>query len=453
MDYKLLFENVKLHRLFLIVAIPSIISMVVSGLYQVIDGIFVGRFLGAQAFAAINLVMPLVIINFSVAELIGVGSSVPIAIKLGEKDYKTANTIFTSACILIVLSGFVLGGTFFIFTESILRLMGADETMISLGAQYFKVYALAAPFNLIMFAVDNYLRICGKIKYSMFTNIAVSVMIMIVEFLMLGVFGWGIWAAALASCLGMGIGTLICFIPFLTGKTQLHFVKPQLTRKIVGTIFTNGFPSFFSNVSGRVASILINVYLIRLGGAAAVATYGVLMYVDGIVNQVLYGLCDSLQPAVGYNYGAGNHERVKKIVSMYFGVCALISFVLMGLFVFGREALATLFIRTEDQAIIELTVHAMMLFTASFAFRWLSLAAQCYFTAVSQYTYATVIATATAFAFPILFLLTLVGPLGLNAIWLNMPLSALTAAVLSVVLLLVSGKKQEAARWADCQDA
>ena len=208
-------------------------------------------------------------------------------------------------------------------------MMGVDETMIRLGTQYFRVYALTSPFNLIMFAVANYLRICGKIKYSMFANIAVSLMIIIIEFLMIGVMGWGIWAAALASCLGMGIGTLICFIPFLTGKTQLHFVKPHITREIVKTICTNGFPSFFSNISGRIAAIVINIYLIRLGGATAVATYGVLMYIDGIVNQILSGLCDSLQPAVGYNYGAGNHDRVKKIVRMYFGVCAIISFMMV----------------------------------------------------------------------------------------------------------------------------
>lgn len=435
MDYKALYEKVVPYRLFLIVGIPSIISMVVSSLYQLIDGIFVGQFLGAEAFAAINLVMPLVIINFSIAELIGVGSSVPIAIKLGENDIHTANNVFTSACILIVASGFVLGGLFFIFAEDFLRMMGANETMVQLGAQYLRIYALASPFNLIMFAVDNYLRICGKIKYSMFANIAVSVMIIIVEFLMIAVMHWGIWAAALASCLGMIMGAVICFIPFLTGKTQLYFIRPHISRQILGTILTNGFPSFFSNISGRVASIVINIYLLRLGGAGAVATYGVLMYADGIIMQVLYGLCDSLQPAVGYNFGAGNHDRVRKIVRMYYGICAVISIMMIGVLIFGRETLAGMFISVQDQAVIEMTAQALLIFSSAYLFRWVSLATQCYFTATSQYTYATLISTAMAFVFPISFLFMLTGSFGLEAIWINIPLSALASAVLSFILL------------------
>lgn len=446
MNYQTLYEKVAPHRLFVMVAIPSIISMVVSCLYQIVDGVFVGQALGAQAFAAMNLVMPLVIINFSMAELIGVGSSVPIAIRLGAKDEKTANNIFTVACLMIVGSGFMLGGMFFVFAEDFLRLMGADDTMVTLGAQYLRVYALASPFNLIMFAVDNYLRICGKIKYSMFVNLFVSVLIIMIEFVMLMVLHWGIWAAALASCLGMIIGTIICFIPFLSGKMPLHFVRPHITRELLGTIFANGFPSFFSNISGRITSIVINIYLLRLGGAGAVAAYGVLMYADGIIQQILYGLCDSLQPAVGYNYGAKNHQRVKAIVRMYFGICGGISLVMTSLLILGRENLALMFLGAGDAAIVTMTAQAMLLFATAYLFRWISLATQCYLTAIGRYANATIISMAMAFVFPVFFLLTLTGHLGLTSIWLNIPLSALAAAVLSAVLIRWSGRQSEMVR-------
>lgn len=445
MNYQTLYEKVAPHRLLLMVAIPSMISMVVSCLYQIVDGVFVGQALGAQAFAAMNLVMPLVIINFSVAELIGVGSSVPIAIRLGEKDEKTANNIFTVACLLIVGSGFILGGMFFVFADDFLRLMGANEIMVSLGAQFLRIFALASPFTLIMFAVDNYLRICGKVKFSMFVNILVSVLIIIFDFFMIVIFHWGVWAAALASCLGMFIGTVICFIPFLTGKTPLHFVRPHITRELLGTIFANGFPSFFSNISGRITSIVINIYLLQLGGAGAVAAYGVLMYADGIIQQILYGLCDSLQPAVGYNYGAKNHQRVKAIVRMYFGICGGISLAMTALLILGRENLALMFLGTGDAAIVTMTAQAMLLFASAYLFRWISLATQCYLTAIGRYANATIISTAMAFAFPVFFLLALTGHLGLTSIWLNIPLSALAAAVLSVVLLRRSGRQSETA--------
>ncbi|MEY8353424.1 MATE family efflux transporter [Lachnospiraceae bacterium 54-53] len=172
MDYKVLYEKTPPTRLFAAVAVPGIISMLVSSLYQVIDGAFVGQILGSEAFAALNLVMPLVIINFSIADLLGVGSAVPIAIKLVKKDEKGASNIFSGACLMIIGAGAVLGAIMFIFAEDFVRLMGAGEELVSIASQYLRVYALCSPVTTIIFAVDNYLRICGKVRYSMMVIIS-----------------------------------------------------------------------------------------------------------------------------------------------------------------------------------------------------------------------------------------------------------------------------------------
>lgn len=435
MDYQVLFEKTSPKRLFAIVAIPSIISMLVSSLYQIIDGIFVGQLLGSEALAAVNLVMPLVIINFSFAELIGVGSSVPIAIKLGEKNLESANNYFSFSCVVIIAAGLLLGGFFFLFAEEFLQLMGADRQMIKLGSEYLQVYAIASPFVTIMFAVDNYLRICGKIKYSMLVNISMSVEIVIIEFFFLYVMRWGVWAAALASCLGMCISTFICFIPFLCGKTQLRFVKPKLSWTMLRTIISNGIPSFLNNISGRLTSILINVFLLRYGGVAAVAAYGILMYIDGIIEQILYGLCDSLQPAIGYNYGSKNHDRVKAIVRIDYSVCAVLSFIITAIIIIGREKIVLLFVNLADTVVIDMTVHAILLFSMAYLVRWFSLATQSYMSAVGKFSYAMIISLAITFVFPIIFLFALTGSFGLDAIWANLSLSAFAAAILSVILL------------------
>ena len=188
--------------------------MLASALYQTMDGVFVGRFLGETAFAALNLAMPFVIINFALADLIGVGSAVPISVCLGRKQEREAHNIFTCACLMIVGAGVLIGGALFASAPLLIRLMGAEGEFAALAVQYLRVYALCSPVTTIIFAVDNYLRICGYIRGSMFLNILMSVLSAVLEFLFLGVFRWGIWAAALATCSGMLICAVIAFIPF-----------------------------------------------------------------------------------------------------------------------------------------------------------------------------------------------------------------------------------------------
>jgi putative MATE family efflux protein len=441
MDYKTLYEKTSPNKLFTIVAIPGVISMLVSSLYQVIDGAFVGQILGTNAFAALNLVMPIVIINFAIADLIGVGSAVPIAIKLGEKDEKAASNIFSNTCLMIIGSAAVLGAILFLFADNFVRLMGADEQLVTLAAQYLRVYSVCAPFTTIIFAVDNYLRICGKIQYSMIVNILMSVISALLEFLFLFVFGFGIWGAALATCLGMFICAIIAFLPFFRAKTQLRFTKPKFDRKILGTILTNGAPSFFNNIAGRITSIIINIFLLRLGGAVAVSTYGVLMYADGIVQPMLYGLCDSMQPAVGYNYGAKNFSRIAAIERRCFGISGVLSVVMVGVMLFAKEPIVNIFVKAEDTAVIVMSVHALSFFAFAYLTRWISFATQSYMSAIGKAGYATVIALCMASVFPVLLIFSL-GFLGLDGLWLNMPITCLLAAILAATLMIVHFRKE-----------
>lgn len=442
MEYKTLYEHTSIRRLIIIVALPSAVGMLVSSLYQILDGAFVGHILGAEAFAAINLVMPLVIINFSLADLVGVGSSVPIAHRLGQKDEKTASNIFSSACLLIVLCGVLIGGALYFWAESILRLMGASDSLVKSSVEYLRVYALSAPVTTIVFAVDNYLRICGKVHFSMAINILMSIICIGLEFLFLFILRMGVGGAALGTCLGMFVCALVAFWPFWRGKTPLKFTRPIMDKKLLRDIFANGLPSFLNNLAGRVPSIVINIFLLRLGGAPAVAAYGVLMYIDSVFQPLLYGLCDSLQPAIGYNYGARQFQRVRAIRNACFIICGILS-ALMCLAVFwARDSLVRLFVPTTESDLLALCSRAIVLFALAYLTRWVAMVAQSYLSALGKAGSATLLSVATALVFPLLALL-LLAPLGLDGVWLNMPLSCLLAAALS--LLLVARTRREVA--------
>lgn len=325
MEHNSLFEKTPPLKLFFTAAIPGGISMLASSLYGILDGIFVGRILGETAFAAVNLVFPLIFINFSLADLIGVGSSVPISIALGKKEEKEADNLFTCACMMIVLTGTLMGVLFYLGAPALVRLMGAEGELAALGVRYMRVYALTSPVTTIVFAMDNYLRICGRLRSSMNLNIFMSVISIVLEFTFLRIFRWGISGAALASCSGMFICAILAFAPFLRGKLLLKLRRPHFSASMIRRVIACGCPVFLSNIAGRVTAIVLNMVLLNFGGEMAISVYGVLMYTGETLQSLLYGVCDALQPAVGYNWGAGRRDRVRDIERCCFTASAVIS--------------------------------------------------------------------------------------------------------------------------------
>lgn len=434
MDSPTLFSQTPPVRLFFFAAIPGALSMLASSLYYTLDGVFVGQFIGATAFAAINLAMPFVIINFSLADLIGVGASVPISIALGRGDKKEANNIFTCACLLIHALGILIGAALFAAAPLLIRFLGADGEFAAMAIEYLRVYALCSPLTTAMFAMDNFLRISGFIRGSLALNILMSVLCAGFELIFLGVFGWGVWAAALAGSLGMGVCVLIAYIPFLRGKSVLRFTRPRFSWKLVRHIAACGTPNFLNNVSARITEILMNAILVRLGGAMAVSVYGVLLFVDGLIQPLLYGICDALQPAVGYNWGARKYSRVRAIERCCFIGAAVTTIALMFLVRSEPTFIIHLFVPDANQELLNTATAALSLFSFAYLTRWLGFATQSYMIAIGKPFQAALISVSTTLAFPVLFLI-LLWPLGLIGIWLNLPASATLAAVLSIVIL------------------
>ena len=190
----IMFETMPVNRLFFKCAVPNMISMAVISLYTIADGIFVGHFIGAEALAAVNIVMPVIMISFALSDMIAIGSSVQIAIRLGKKKEKEACVIFSVCTALIVMIACVMGLAGFFGAGGILALMGADGEVTSLAEEYIRVYAVFAPLIMVYFAVDNYLRICGCVRYSMAINVSTALLNIVLDFVFIGVLaGCGVW--------------------------------------------------------------------------------------------------------------------------------------------------------------------------------------------------------------------------------------------------------------------
>lgn len=429
-------------RLFFVVAAPGMISMFAMSIYSIIEGIFIGQILGEGAFAAVNIAMPLVFINFSLADLIGVGASAPISIALGKNDHKTANNLFSCSVIMIFCVSVLMGTVMFFAAEPLSRLMGADDLLLDTAVRYLRTAALCSPLTAIFFAMDNYLRISGFVKMSMIVNIGCNLLTLgFLTFFLLGC-EMDVVGSALATSLSMCTCSVVAMMPFVFKKALLKFTKPHFSVAMIKQITACGSPVFLSNVSGRIASILMNVSLMTMGmkvlgeggGQTAVAVYAVLMYASDLCWPLLYGIADSLSPAIGYNWGAKNYGRVKSIAKCSYIGTSIVGLVSTSILFFLPDVIAAWFVKAEDVKLLEISTHAIRLFCFAYLFRWVAVATQSFFSAIEKPLQATIMSVAVAFVFPV----TLLGALwsfGLDGIWFNFVGVNALAAILSAYLL------------------
>lgn len=431
-------------RLFFIVAMPGMISMFAMSIYSIIEGIFIGQILGEGAFAAVNIAMPLVMINFSLADLIGVGASAPISIALGKNDHKTANNVFTCSVIMIFLVSVFMGSIMFFAADPLARLMGADDVLLETSVRYLRTVALCSPLAAIFFAMDNYLRISGFVKTSMFINIGCNLVTLLLLTFFLLVCKMDVVGSALATSLAMCTSSIVAMLPFIKRKALLKFTKPRFNLSMCKQIVACGSPIFLSNVSGRITSILINISLMTMGanalgeggGQTAVAVYAVLMYSSDLCWPMLYGIADSLSASLGYNWGSKNYGRVKSIAKTSYVGTAIVGLISTSILFFFPGTIASWFVKAEDVRLLEISTHAIRLFCFAYLFRWIAVATQSFFSAIEKPLQATVMSVGTAFVFPIV-LLGALWSFGLDGIWFNFVGVNALAAIVSAILIFV----------------
>ena len=252
---EIMYATMKPWKLFFVVALPGMISMLAMSVYSIIEGAFIGKILGEGAFAAVNIAMPLVFINFSLADLIGVGASVPISIALGRRDEKAANNAFTCSVIMIFVTSVVMGSIMFIAAEPLVRLMGANDELLDTAVRYMRTFALTSPVTTLFFAMDNYLRISGFVKLSMVINVSSNFVTVgfLTYFLLIA--KMDVVGSALASSISMCACSLAALLPFLKKKTVLRFTRPKFGKKLFLQIAACGSPVFLSNIANSVGVI------------------------------------------------------------------------------------------------------------------------------------------------------------------------------------------------------
>lgn len=428
------FGTMEPKKLFLKLAIPSLISMLFSSLYMMADGIFVGKIIGSKALAAINLVFPIIMILFAVGDMVASGASVKIGIKLGEKNEKEASEIFSVALLFIFILNIIFAIIGLIFTKDIIFILIKDKELANLAYKFAYVFILFLPIIAPFFAIDNYLRICGKANMSMWINIGVSVLNIILDAIFIGYLKLGIEYAALASSLSMSIGTLILIYPFITKKVVLRFTKPKIKIKEMLGIIYNGSSQFFSNISGSIMAIIMNSFLLHYGGAVGVAAYSIVMYIESLIVPMLFGMIDAVQPVFSYNYGAKNNKRIMTFFKITCTVALSISIVTMIIIFVFPDFLVRMFSSESDIAVIDMAKKALLLYAPSYLFTWFIMTVSGVLTGLEKATESIVLMSAESIILPLFSTLVLTQLIGVYGIFITPTISGAVSIVVSIIL-------------------
>lgn len=371
-------------NIFLHCAISGLFAMLASSLYIIIDGMFVGKYIGSHALAAINIGFPFIMILFAVGDMIGIGSSVKISIALGEGRTKDASGIFSACLYLIVGINAFFSIVGLLFVPKAIDIFISDTALREIIWDYTKIFLYLLPWIAPMYAIDNYLRVCGQAKFSMWLNIIVSLLNIFLDWFFIVYLHWDIQAAALASCICMMFGTLLGLMPFLRKRLTLRLTKPKMPLSLFRDIVHNGSSEFFNNTANSLIATVINAFLLHLGGGTAVAAYGIVIYIDTLLLMAMYGILDSMQPAVSYNVGAGNKDRVKSFFHLCAGTTAAFSIIYLCVMLLFPEQLAQLFLKDEGNDVLALTVHAIQLYAPAYLVLWINMIIGSFLTAMDH---------------------------------------------------------------------
>ncbi len=420
--------------------LPSMVMMVFTSVYGVVDGFFVSNFVGKTPFAAVNFIMPLLMILGCAGFMFGTGGSALIAKTMGEGKAKKANELFS----LIVYAGLVSGILIMVFGLVLLKpaaiLMGAEGRLLEDSILYGKIILAATPFYILQYEFQCLFATAGKPQMGLCVTMASGITNMVLDGVFVAVFSWGLAGAAWATALSQFVGGVAPLIYFgRENSSQLRLGKCGFDGKALLRTCANGSSELMSNISMSVVGMLYNIQLIKYAGENGVAAYGVLMYVSLIFQAIFIGYAVGGAPVIGYHYGAGHHDELRNLLRKSIRLMAVFSLLM---FLAGQalaRPLSLLFV-SYDEELLKMTVHAFAIFSFSFLLSGFSIFTSSFFTALNDGLTSALISFLRTLVFQSGAVLLFPLVWGLEGIWMSIVAAEVLAA--GVMALFLGGKRR-----------
>lgn len=429
------------YRRLLRFVMPSIVMMVFTSIYGVVDGLFVSNFVGDKAFAAINLIMPLNTILGGVGFMLGSGGSALVSKVLGEHKKEQANRYFTMMIWGSVIIGSALTVLGLIIMRPVSIILGATDEMLPFCVLYGSITMGFTVSFMLQYAFQSFLIVAEKPKLGLLITVAAGVTNMVLDALFIAVFKMGVIGAAIATGLSQCVGAVIPMIYFLRpNKSMLKLLKTGLEFKPIIKACANGSSEMVSNATSAIIGMLYNFQLLKYAKENGVASYGVLMYVQFVFAAIFIGYSMGSAPIISYHYGSGNHTELKNLLKKS-NVFMLISGIAM---VISAQLLAVPLSRLfvgYNSVLFEMTVRALRISTVSFVIVGFNIFTSSFFTALNDGGVSAAISFLRTFIFKMAAILILPLLLQLDGIWFADVTAEIFAFIISIIFLLVKKKK------------
>lgn len=415
---------------------PSIVMMVFTSIYGVVDGFFVSNFAGKTALASVNLIMPFIMITSCVGFMFGTGGSALVSMKLGQQEKDTANRYFTMIVIATAVFGTLLSIFGYIYTPQIARLLGATDEMMRDCVIYGRInMAFNTPF-MLQYLFQSFFITAEKPKLGLYTTVAAGVTNMVLDYLLVGVIPWGVTGAAIATGISQCVGGFYPIIYFLRkNDSVLQLVPTNIEWHVIGKSAGNGSSELMSNIASSLISMLYNYQLLKYFGEDGVAAYGVIMYVQFIFSGIYFGYTIGVSPIISYHYGAENHSELQNLCKKSYSLVVGSGIVLSLTARLLAPLIATIFVG-YDAGLKELTETAFQLYSFVFILSGTNIMTSAFFTALNNGKVSAIISFVRTLVCQTGAILLLPIVLGKNGIWLSATAAEMGALVLSIFFLI-----------------
>ncbi len=420
---------------------PSILMMIVTSIYSIVDGFFVSNFVGKNPFAALNLIFPVIMALAAFGFMIGTGGSALIAKTLGEGKPKEANEIFSMLVVVLAVGGALLSAVCFLLIRPISFAVGATDLTIDDCVLYGRVLLISLPFFMLQNSFQSFLATAEKPHFGLRVTIFAGLTNMVLDFLLVYVFRCGLLGAALATAFSQIVGALIPLVYFLRpNDSPLRLTRPRFDFRVLGRACYNGSSEMVSNLSTSLVGVLYNVQLMAIAQEDGVSAYGVIMYVSFIFMAFFFGYSIAVTPVVGYHYGAQNRGELKSLLKKSLTLTLIASLAMTFFSIALASPIARIFVG-YDEALCEMTVNALRLYSLSFLVCGFNIFGSAFFTGLNNGTASALISFLRTLVIQVAAVLILPKLLGINGIWLAITAAEALTLLVTAALFLTGRKK------------
>ncbi len=421
--------------------LPSVIMMIFTSVYGVVDGFFVSNYVGETEFAALNLIMPFVMLLSAVGYMIGTGGSALIAVMLGAKDEKRANRCFSLLIYVLVILGVLLTVIGLLSMRRVALLLGATEELLPHCIVYGDILSVALLPFMLQNAFQSFLPTAEKPLLGLKITVFAGLSNIVLDILLTAVFRFGLVGAAVATAVSQCVGGFVPFVYFcMPNKSRLRLCRPEKNIGAVIRACTNGLSEFSTNISISVVSMLYNIQLLKMIGEYGVSAYGVIMYVSFVFVAAFIGYTMGVIPVIGFKYGAQKKDELHELFVMSLKLIALSSVFLTLLSTVSAGLIAKIFVGYNKE-LYDITVRSIMLFGISYLFIGFNIFGSAFFTALNNGIISAALSFSRTLVFQVGAVFLLPAIMGTDGIWLSKTAAELCTLLLTVAFFVKYSKR------------